>query len=130
MHPDTVRMYMNCIRTIFTKENYRKFLQMHGKDGEMAKKWIVEIKEYRDFEDFLKSKKEHLETYAEMVELDTKEIKKWMEKGELYSHTDSDDIEIAQIVNELHKDTLNIVEYNPERDTIEVNTTFGTLKSL
>lgn len=84
-------------------------------------KWeIVEIKEYRDFEDFLKSKKEHLETYAEMVGLDTKEIEKWMEKGELYSHTDSDDIEIAQIVNELHKDTLNIVEYNPERDTIEV----------
>jgi len=33
---------------------------------------VVEIKEYRDFEDFLKSKKEHLETYAEMVELDVK----------------------------------------------------------
>ena len=41
MHPDTVRMYMNCIRTIFTKENYRKFLQTYGKDGEMAKKWII-----------------------------------------------------------------------------------------
>jgi len=81
---------------------------------------VVEIKEYRDFEDFLKSKKEHLETYAEMVGLDTKEIEKWIEKEELYSHTDSDDIEIAQIVNELHKDTLNIVEYNPERDTIIV----------
>ena len=41
MHPDTVRMYINCIRTIFTKENYRKFLQMYGKDGEMAKKWVI-----------------------------------------------------------------------------------------
>ena len=41
MHQDTIRMYMNAIRSIFTKENYKKFLEKYGNDGEMAKKWVV-----------------------------------------------------------------------------------------
>jgi len=86
----------------------------------MAEYRIVEDSEYWNLEDFLTADERHLKTYAKLVGKSVETIKKWIETGDLYEHSDSDDVEIERVINELHKDTINLVSYNAETDRIEV----------
>ena len=86
MHPDTLKMYLNVVRTVLTKENWKKYKQLYGNDPEMA---LYFVKLYhkldRDREKFNKAFemllndpeiKELSETIDKNIELHKKSIEK------------------------------------------------------
>ena len=104
MHPDTARMYINVIRSIFTEQNYKKFVEMYGKgveSGEEAKRWtgiyhrLGRDKEgvNRAFELFIgKEKNEVIELLDKLIDLEKKKIEKLqrIRKGMIYKVIEKD----------------------------------------
>jgi len=84
MHPETARMYINAVRSILTKENYRKFLEVYGNDGETAKKWIAlyhKLGRDKDklnlaFKMYTEEKPKVLTLIDDLIELHKKKIEK------------------------------------------------------